>query len=39
MISNREENEVWRQELEKTLEQKMGELTDQTEWQRENNED
>jgi hypothetical protein len=33
----REENEVWGQEQEKEIEQRMQQLTDQTEWQKENN--
>ena len=36
---SREENESWRQELEKMLEQRMQQLTEQTEQERENNED
>ena len=32
----RKKNEGWRQELEKALEQRLQQLTDQTEWQREN---
>ena len=33
----KDENEGGRQELEKMLEQRMQQLTDQTEWQKENN--
>lgn len=36
-MKNREENEGWRQELERALEQEMQQLTYQTEQERENN--
>lgn len=36
-MKNREENEGWRQELERALKQEMQQLTYQTEQERENN--